>query len=227
MVWAASPPPKAIGADLPAPVFNERIVHAASISPAPNALSVFAGALSTTTFSKTVFFDESRSNGPAYDNSIAGIAYDRDLWAIGFGFEIVGEIGFADRFGHYRQCCTPVITTSSVIQSAEIWTGLQVRHVGIVLFDLIRIVGSVTFGFSAVSNSIGVEQQRQIQNSGDAHLLYFFAPELTFSAPGVQNIEVYLRTQHRSGGRELSFLPTLGRMAEGYNATIAGIRYRF
>jgi hypothetical protein len=226
--WTADSTLKANGAGLAAPTLDDSVVRAASTPPsAPNALSVFAGALSTATLSKTLFFDQDRSSGPAYDNYIAGAAYDRDLWTLGFGFELAGEIGIADRVGHYRQCCNPIVTTSSLVQATEIWTGLQLRYAGVVLFDRVRIGGSVTLGLSAVTNSIGAEEQRQIQGPGDAGLLYYFAPELTFSTRDLQNIEFYLRTQHRSGGKELSVLPTLGNMAEGYNATVVGIRYRY
>jgi hypothetical protein len=224
---------EAQGADLPVtapPEISPSIATASSpVSTAltPNAISVFAGRLSTTSLANTMFFNIGQNYGPLYDNYIAGIAYDRDLLSLGYGFYVAAEVGVADRFGDYKECCNPVITSSSAIQSAELWVGPQIRYAGVLLFDAVRVGGSVTVGLSTVSNSIGIEQQREIIDNGNARLLYYFGPEITFSTPAAPRFELYVRVQHRSGGREVPILPTLGNMAEGYNANVVGLRYRF
>jgi len=166
-------------------------------------------------------------NPPNYDNYIAGAAYDHDLFALGAGFYFGGEVGIADRFGNYKECCNPIVTSNSVVQSAEFWAGPQIRYAGKLLFDVIRIGGGITAGLSTVTNSIGTELERQINDAGNAHLLYYLGPEIDFSTPALQNLEFVIKVQHRSGGKKVPVLPTLGNMVEGYNANVAGIRYRF
>jgi len=165
--------------------------------------------------------------GMGYDNYTAGAAYARDLLDPGLGFHLGVEVGVADRFGHYRECCETVITSASIIQTAELWVGPQLRYDGVLLYDLVRIGGSLTVGLSAASGSIGREQERQVIEQGNARFLYFLAPELNFSTSGAADYELFVRVQHRSGGKLLSFLPTLGNLGEGYNANVGGLRYRF
>jgi hypothetical protein len=46
------------------------------------------------------------------------------------------------------------------------------------VFNLVHIGAAVTFGLSAVTNSIGREEDRVIGRGGDAHLLYYLGPEI-------------------------------------------------
>jgi hypothetical protein len=194
----------------------------------PNSILVFGGRMSTTDLTPTLIFNVGPvDTQPHYDNYIFGVAYDRDLFNLGYGFHFGVEVGIADRLGNYKECCAPIITSNSIVESGEFWAGPQIRYAGFVLFGLVRIGGAVTFGLSTVTNSIGAELERQIDDSGNARLLYYFGPEIDFSTPSVPNLELVLKVQHRSGGQELLFLPTLGNMREGYNANVAGIRYRF
>jgi hypothetical protein len=213
-------------ADLDSPI----PLSAEQTSPAshPNSIFVFAGRTSTTNFYNTLLFAlNENGSGPRYDNYIVGAAYDRDLVDLGHGFYFGVEFGIADRYGNYKQCCNPIVLSSSVVQSAELWAGPQIRYAGILLFDVVRIGGSVTFGLSAATASIGTEAQRELEAPGNARLLYYLGPELDFSTPRIPNIEFVLRLQHRSGGKQTPGLPTLGNMAEGYNSNVAGIRYQF
>lgn len=192
----------------------------------PNSILAFAGRLSTTDFWSTLFLNQNGSS-PRYDNYIVGAAYDRDLIDLGHGFYFDVEVGIADRYGNYKECCSPIVLSGSVVQSAELWAGPQIRYAGFLLFDVVRIGGAVTFGLSAATASIGREAQREVQDPGNAQLLYYLGPELDISTPRIPNADFVLKLQHRSGGKEVPFLPTLGNMAEGYNANVAGIRYRF
>ena len=218
--------PHCDAADLDSPI----PFSAEQTSPAshPNSILMFAGRMSTTNIYNTMLFAlNENGGGPRYDNYIVGAAYDRDLVDLGHGFYFGVEVGIADRYGNYKQCCYPIVSSSSIVQSAELWAGPQIRYAGILLFDVVRIGGGVTFGLSAATASIGAEAQRELQFSGNARLLYYLSPELDFSTPRLPNIEFVLKLQHRSGGKTVPVLPTLGNMAGGYNADVAGIRYRF
>lgn len=215
-----------VAADLPSPV----AYTAAQSEPisSPNSILVFGGRMSTTDIYTTTLFNlTAHGAGPNYDNYIVGAAYDRDLFNLGHGFYFGVEVGIADRFGNYNQCCQPVIRSNSIVESGELWAGPQIRYAGILLFNVVRIGGSVTIGLSAATASIGRELQREVDDPGNAWLLYYLGPELDFSTPSIPNLEFVIRLQHRSGGAEVPIIPTIGNMAEGYNANVAGIRYRF
>lgn len=193
-----------------------------------NSILFFGGMMSTTDIWSTMIFNVSRTSpGPNYDNYIAGAAYDRDLWDLGYGLNFGVEVGIADRFGKFKTCCHPSIMSNSILQSPELWAGVQICHGGILLFDRVRVGGGLTFGLSFASTSIGNELKIQIEGSGSGRVLYYLGPELTFSSPTLPNFELVLKLQHRSGGKTVPFLPTLANRAEGANANTAGIRYRF
>jgi hypothetical protein len=124
-----------VAADPPSPVpFG--VEQSEPIS-SPNSILVFAGRLSTQNLGETFLFNLGAPGpGPNYDNYIFGAAYDRDLFNLGHGFYFGVEVGIADRFGNYSQCCQPVIKSNSIVESAELWTGPQIRYAGILLFDL-------------------------------------------------------------------------------------------
>jgi hypothetical protein len=191
--------------------------------PRPNSILVFAGIMSTTDIYSTMVLNlDKLYQHPNYDNYVAGVAYDRDLFDLGHGFYFGAEFGVADRFGYYKVCCDTIIKSSSIVHSGEFWAGPQIRWSGILLFDSVRVGGAVTAGLSAATASIGRERQREINDSGNARFLFYLGPELDFSAPSIPNLEFVLKLQHRSGANG-----TLGNLEEGYNGNVAGIRYRF
>src|SRR5271169_3575459 len=115
----------------------------------PNSILVFAGRMSTTDIWSTMAFNLNKTNsGTYYDNYIAGAAYDRDLFDFGHGFYFGVEVGIADRFGKYKECCNPIVMSNSIVQSAELWTGPQIRYAGVLLFNSVRVGAGVTFGLS-------------------------------------------------------------------------------
>jgi hypothetical protein len=184
--------------------------------------------MSTTDIWSTTMLNLNRTSpGPNYDNYIAGVAYDRDLFDLGRGIYFGVEIGIADRFGNFKKCCHPSIMSNTILQSPELWTGVQLRYAGILLFDRVRVGGGFTFGPSFAPTSIGNELTLQIGGSGGGRVLYYLGPELDFSTPSIPNFELVFKLQHRSGGKTVPFLHTLANMAEGANANTAGIRYRF
>lgn len=192
-----------------------------------NSVFVFGGRMSTGDWASTSIFNQNYSDTQRYDNSIAGAAYDRDVYDWGGGWLLRGEVGFADRFGHYKVCCgtggrDATQISSSELNSYEFWFGPQIRREGIALGDTVRMSVAVTGGFSYVTSSIGREQQREIDYDGQGHLLFYGAYEFGFSLTGHPNVELVYRLTHRSG-----LNGTLGNMREGYNANVLGLRYRF
>jgi hypothetical protein len=194
-----------------------------------NSLFVFYGRMSTTNLGSTLFFNSvplftDAITGQKYDNFIAGAAYQRDFYRID-GFVIAAEIGIADRFGHYIDCCepsSPTVYTSTIVNSGELWLGPAFRYESIVLFNELRVIPGFTVGFSAVTNSIGTELDREQSENGNATLLGYLGVEVAFSLMNFPALEFVIREHHRSGMNKL-----LGNMMEGYNANVAGFRYRF
>jgi hypothetical protein len=135
-----------------------------------NSVMLFGGRMSTTNLASTLLFNRVSVFGlspyqPYYDNYIVGGAYQRDVYRFG-GFVIAAEIGLADRFGHYTECCAPIeqtIYSSSTVNSGELWFGPAFRYEAIVFFNTVRFVPGITAGFSVVTNSIGAEEgQRNV-----------------------------------------------------------------
>ena len=215
---AADLPPRADAA----PSVGAPVVPAFSApagAPLRQSIHFFGGRMSVHSIGDTAIFNALEVS-PKWDNSIAGFAYQHDIWRKGpliFGV----EVGVADRFGPYHVCCDNPIK-GKTLHSGELWGGLAVRHHGTVLFDTVRIGAGLVAGASAVTKSIGREREREIGLSGNASVLVYLAPELYVSLPNVPNLELVLRVHHRSGiGRRI------GNIDEGYNANALGIRYWF
>ena len=209
--------------DLVPPASGARWLSFAEFDPLikPDSIFVFGGVMSTGGLGSTEIFNYN-IRGIKYDNYIVGGAYNHDFYRLGYGFTLGGEIGIADRFGHYAVCCDTVVKSSSILNSGELWGGARISHSGIVLFDSIRIGGAMTTGFSLTTDSIGRERQREINLHGNARFLVYLGPELSFSMIGRPDLELVYRVHHRSGSNG-----TFGNMREGYNANVLGIRYSF
>lgn len=109
-----------------------------------------------------------------------------------------------------------------VIVSGEAWLGAVARYDGFHLGENLRISPAITVGLSAVTNPIGIEAERAQRRNADPSLLFFMAPEIAVSTVDNPDIELFYRVQHRSGA-----WGTLGGMADGANAQVIGMRYRF
>lgn len=204
---------------------------AASSQSRPNSILVFAGRLSTTDFASTLLFNlryTPEPGKPAYDNDIAGIEYERDVYELARNLRLRVEGGLADRFGHYLVCCQPgpypdaTVTIADPIHSLEAWGGGKVRWENLPLGGFAKLALAGTVGLSAVTRPIGRERQREIDDHGNAHVLFYIAPEVAASLNAYRNFELVIRVPHRSGAGG-----TLGHMEEGYNADVVGIRYYF
>lgn len=191
----------------------------------------FAGRLSTSNMGSTFTFNtiaiDTTLHSPYYDNYIVGAAYQRRIRDLGHGFVLGGEVGVADRFGHYLVCCgdqasTPTVTSSNIRHSGELWFGPTIRYESFILFDQVRVTPGLTAGFSLTTNSIGVERGKEIERNGNARLLFYLGPEVAFSTASMPNWELIVRLHHRSG-----LLGALGHIHEGYNANVVGVRYWF
>jgi hypothetical protein len=187
-----------------------------------DSLLEFGGRLSTTGIYPTIIFNQNMDScDQAYDNSIIGVAYRRDLVSFDNRFFLGVEIGLADRYGRDLVCCDNPVRSSVYVHTGELWAGPSLRYESIPLFYGIQVSPSVVGGLSATTNSIGREREREITLNGNARLLFYLALELAFSTPG-STFEIVLRLHHRSGANG-----TLGRLMEGYNANILGVRLKF
>lgn len=139
-------------------------------------------------------------------NYYLGGGYQR-LWGDPDGFRYGGEVGVTARFGPES--------------SLEGWAGVVGRYdwnLGPVRAGL-----SMTFGLSAVSNTlVGRERESEEFHGGNAALLFYLAPELSLSLSDHPETELFLRLHHRSGAWE-----TLGDMAAGADAGVVGLRWHF
>jgi hypothetical protein len=210
---SATPPSSAILS--PVPIAEQRIESR------PNSIFVFGGRLSTTDIYSTLLVNTNPSDKPIrYDNSIVGAAYGRDWFSLGYGFVVGGEVGLADRLGYYYMCCDTIEKSNHLLHSGELWSGISIRYQSPVLFNLFRVSPGLVGGFSATTDSIGRERERQ-GCCGNARLLFYLGAELAFSTAD-SPLEFVMRLHHRSGADG-----TLGNIKEGYNGNIAGLRYRF
>jgi hypothetical protein len=195
-------------ADLLAPVLMADQSDFAPISmaptPLPNSLFIFGGQFTTDNMVHSL--NPFTANHER--NYLAGGAYERDLKVGKYGTILGVEIGIADRFG--------------MGESAELWGGLNIRHKGVVIFNVVRITPGVAVGFSAITNPVGTEAQRQSDHNGNAHFLGYLGPELAVAFQRVPNLEFIYRLQHRSGVAGI-----FGIMHEGSNANVFGARYHF
>jgi hypothetical protein len=183
-----------------------------------------------------VFAQSAQTSGPDLDRSVfgfAGLFVREDIWEsalflsadyeenflFGAGFQefflsgpldlnIGAEAGIAGRFGESS--------------SAEFWGGVVVRHPGFAVFDTVRVSPAMTFGLSAITDTIGREREQEISDGGDATLLFYLGPEINFSLLQHPRFEVFYRLHHRSGA-----WGTLGDMRGAANANVVGMRVRF
>jgi hypothetical protein len=218
------PASQSFGADLPPPpTIGAAPVLQKSPDPLlrPDSIFVFGGVLSTTGIGQTLLFNANSGPGIHYDNNIVGAAYARDWYNLGYGFVFGGEVGIADRFGHYAECCNAIVKSASVLNSGELWTGLRIRHQGFSI-NGVRVSAAATGGFSFTTNSIGRERDREIAYDGSGRILFYAGPELSLSLDSHPEWELVYRLQHRSGMNG-----TFGNFREGYNANVLGVRYKF
>jgi hypothetical protein len=216
---------QAVCADLPSPD-AQFPVSQPSVPDAllrPDSIFVFGGALSTGALKDTLQFNQNPSAGRIpYDNFIAGVSYNHNFYYLGYGFALGAEIGVADRFGHYGLCCDTVIKSSGMLHSGELWVGPRFSFDGVALFDTIKIGAAVTAGFSFTTNSIGRERQSEVAWNGNARVLLYLGPEISLAFVNHPEWEFVYSLHHRSGANGV-----FGRIREGYNANIAGVRYKF
>ncbi|SMQ86347.1 hypothetical protein SAMN06295905_3651 [Devosia lucknowensis] len=138
-------------------------------------------------------------------NVFVGAGYQRFIYGYQ-SFQLGLEAGLGLRLG------TP--------SSAEAWAGFVGRLTEIELGDM-NIVPSVTFGLSAVTDTIGVETERTAAAGQSAAILYYLAPEIAVSHDDHPQWEAFGRLQHRSGG-----FGTIANI-DGTNALTVGLRYKF
>jgi len=170
-----------------------------------NDVHVFGGVFGEGSFGDNIQFWDADYT----DNYLIGAAFGRDFRELGAGFVLGGVTGAAIRFGDDDDT------------TGEIWGGLRLRHHGLVIGDL-AIAPAVTIGLSAVTGPTEIERLREISRDGDATLLGFVGPELSFRLRQIPDLELVYQLHHRSGADGI-----FGDLAEGSNANTIGFRYRF
>ena len=148
---------------------------------------------------------------PLEDNYIVGAAVDYRLYEIG-PFRFGAEIGLAGRFGDGT--------------SADLWAGASFRHSGFTMGPVTVGTGFV-FGLSVVTDAIGVERTRAAAAGMWSPVAYYLGPEIWLVFESLPHLEFIFRTHHRSGGKNVPFLPTFGGMGDVSNANVFGVRKRF
>lgn len=188
---------------LATPAFAQSTSLADAATPIDDdAIFVLGGAYSPSTFDQLFwpFNDDYESNyvlGAGYQHFFLDLDHD-----IRFGT----EVGAAIRFGEKT--------------TGEAWAGVVTRYDGLVIADTLRIAPSLTFGLSAVTDTMGREAEREIEEGGSSQFVFYLSPEISFSNPDHPELEAFWRLQHRS-----SAWGTLG-VGSG-NATTVGLRYHF
>lgn len=142
------------------------------------------------------------------DNFALGAGYQHFFAQPLSDWHVGAEVGVAFRGG--------------VVVSGEVWAGAVARYDGFQLGENLRVSPSFTFGLSAITNSMGIEAQRAAERQADPSVLFYLAPEVSFSRVDNPDTELFLRLHHRSGA-----WGTLGNMGDGANAQVIGIRHRF
>lgn len=168
--------------------------------------SVFGGVFSESSFPGDANIP---FGGDLEENYNFGAIYNRDFVELGAGFFLGGEVGASVRFGNTDPT------------SAEVWAGASIRHQGLDLGP-VNFAPRFVIGFSAVTDTIGVETDRAERAGTDGTLLVYLGPELAVSFKQLPQTEFFYRTHHRSGAAK-----TFENMSGGHNAHVFGVRRNF
>ena len=164
---------------------------------------VLGGQFTTGHFEDTFRFWEDHYE----DNFFGGVGYQYFFYNYTGGFQLGAEAGLGVRLGDQS--------------SAELWGGLVARYDSLIEVGGFSVSPAITFGLSAVTNTIGIETERAADIHGGAPILYYLAPEVSIAHEAFPNLELLARVQHRSGG-----FGTIAHI-DGSNAATIGLRYKF
>lgn len=107
------------------------------------------------------------------------------------------------------------------VVTGELWGGVVGRYDGWVVGDTVTISPSLVFGVSAVTDTMGVEAEREAFDELSGKILFYFSPEIALSTVENPQSEVFWRLHHRSGAWN-----SFGGGGSA-NATTVGIRTHF
>lgn len=82
--------------------------------------------------------------------------------------------------------------------TGEAWAGVVGRYDGFVINNRLRISPSLTFGVSAVTDTMGIEAQRELGDGHPGNVLFYLSPELSFASVDNPDTELFWRLHHRS-----------------------------
>lgn len=184
---------------------NSDVENGLQLTAGDEAVFVFGGRY------HTGFYWDSFAPGADFEDNFAlAVGYQKFYQIDPNGWNFGLEVGFAARFGE-----NPA--------TAEFWAGGVGRYDGWILGDAVRVSPSMTVGLSAVTDTMGVEKDREAGFSKPANLLFYLGPELDFSLVDHPEYEVFWRAHHRSGGWGLTGFPPI----DAANAVMGGVRIRF
>jgi hypothetical protein len=167
-----------------------------------DSVMVFGGVFSSGNMSQAaVPFSRSENN------YMVGAVLHRHIADLPWYFVFGAEVGVAGRFGER--------------EAVEAFTALNLRFWGLRFGNWVTIAPGLSAGFSVVSDTLGVERQREIVRGGNATLLFYLQPEISLMFHQWPGTELVLRLHHRSGA-----YGTLGKMHDGANVHTIGLRWR-
>lgn len=141
------------------------------------------------------------------DAIVLGAGYQHFLFEPAKDLRVGVELGGAVRIG--------------LNTTGELWGGVVGRYEGWVLGETLNVSPSLVFGVSAVTDTMGIEAQREARDGLSGNILFYFSPEIAFSTVDNPQSEVFWRLHHRS-----SAWNNFGGGGSA-NATMLGIRTNF
>jgi hypothetical protein len=146
---------------------------------------------------------------PKYESGkVVGAAFSRRFYDLPWGFTLSGEVGLAARF--------------NAGNSAEIWAGPALHTPWIALPGGVNLRAGMIIGMSFVTQTTGIERQREILFGGNGQMLAYLGPEASIGFDALPNLEFTWRLHHRSGA-----YGTFGDRHEGANANVFGVKFHF
>lgn len=185
----------------------------------------FSGARSDKAWSVMLF------GGPMVEQELAGIIFPSDgieptgttfvgaalskrvyefdqPYLTGFSIELEGGVGY--QFG------------DSEDEAAQVWGAAYLRYDAFPWNHIVRTSVAGSVGLNYISEKTAFENEETKGDGKTKHVLHYFSPEITFSAPDNPDDELVLRLHHRS-----SASGAFGCEGCGSNYITFGYRKRF
>lgn len=140
-------------------------------------------------------------------SGIVGASFSREVVTYGPLWAIETEVGVAKRFG--------------ALDEFEAWTALYFRWKSFPWSDILRTSVALSTGLNWASDVPRYEVERS--PSGQAKLLHYLSPEVTFGSVKHPDVDLVFRFHHRSGGE----LAVFDHASGGAQYGTVGLRFRW